>query len=75
MELRRHRLDDARVRVTVDERRHVVGEVEAPFALDIHDPASFAAVRIERMRFAEDGVPAGTAGHDSQRALVERTAA
>ena len=60
-----------RVRVPVDQRAHVVGEIEPPHALDVGDVAALALHGVERVRPAQHRVAAHPAGKHPQGALVE----
>jgi hypothetical protein len=74
-ELLGHRRDDRRGGVAVDQRGHVVGEVDAFDALDVGDAAALAMVGVERVRLAQDGVAAHAARAGHAGALVELGAA
>ncbi len=57
-------LDDGRIGVAVDERRHVVGEIDPLDTLDVRDAAAGSVIHVEWMRFAEHGVAAHATGQD-----------
>ncbi len=75
LQLRRHRLDDRRMGVAVDQRRHVVGEVDTLHAVDVDDAAAARPLGVEGMGGAQQGVAADAAGQNPLRLPEEVRAA
>ena len=71
LQLLRDRLDDGRIRMTVDERGHVVGKVDARDAVEIRDPAPFAMRRIRRPGLPQHCIAADAPGHHLLGTLEE----
>ncbi len=70
-QLPRRRLDQHGMRVAVDQRGEIIDAVDKGIAVDIQDPAAFAARRIDRIGLHEHGGAGIAARQARQRAIVQ----